>query len=103
MDFRIQFTFSQKFHEALVFFDYKIESCCLFVFFEEGDDLTKEFGDDISIETDMEKVLPMEHPYPEIEELRVAVFEAIKKTPEFEKIRLLYPNSERDCDPKNKA
>ena len=103
MDFCIQFTFSQKSHDALVFFDYKIESCCLFVFFEEGDELTKKFGDDISIETDLEKMLPMEHSYPEMEELRVAVFEAIKKTPEFKKIKVLYPNSKRDCDPNNKA
>ena len=102
LNFRIQFTFSKKVHEALVVVDYKIEPCYLFIYFNDGDDLVKEFGPDISIETDLEKVLPMDHSYPDIDELRLAIFEAVKKSPEFEKIKLLYPNSKGDCDPKNK-
>jgi hypothetical protein len=45
--------------------------------------LIKEFGDEITIKTDCKQRLPKKDDYPELIELRQAIFDAAKTTPAF--------------------
>ncbi|HVE60745.1 MAG TPA: hypothetical protein VNA26_02935, partial [Chitinophagaceae bacterium] len=46
-------------------------------------EIIKEFGDEISIKTDCEKLLPKKDDYPQLVRLRQSIFDAIKIIPEF--------------------
>lgn len=47
-------------------------------------ELAKEFGEDIGIETDCEKVLPGKYDFPKLEALKKAIFEEVKLSSTFQ-------------------
>jgi hypothetical protein len=49
----------------------------------QEDDLIIEFGEEVSIKNDLENLLPKKDDYPELVELRQAIFNAIKRKPAF--------------------
>ena len=89
MDFKVQFLFRGTYYSAISYLSFDEDPCFIFVSLE-GDELIKEFGEEISIKTDCEKVLPKKDSYPELEELRHAIFEAVKQTPLFELAKTKY-------------
>ena len=92
MDVHLQFTFRNKKRKASAIIDYKEDPCIIFVFLTD-EDLIKEFGDEVSIRTDCENILPAEYSYPELDELKTAIFDATKLTIEFARAKAEYPKS----------
>ena len=92
MDVHLQFVFRNKEREASVIIDYKEDPCIIFVFLKD-EDLLKEFGDEVAIRTDCENILPVEFSFPELDELKKAIFNATKLTIEFSRAKAEYPTS----------
>jgi hypothetical protein len=67
---------------AMVFFSFEETPFFIFVMFKNKD-LILEFGDEITIKTDCERVLPKKDDDPALHELRLAVFNAARHTEAF--------------------
>ena len=63
--------------------------CFIFVTLDDRE-LVKEFGEEITIKTDCRTVLPRKDDYPELNELRHSIFNAVKNTRAFELVRVQY-------------
>ena len=57
MDFKIHFLFRGASYSAIPYISFDEDPCFIFVTLE-GEELIKEFGEEINIKTDCEKVLP---------------------------------------------
>ena len=82
MDLSIQFIFRKKLFSCTVLIDKSEYPCYIFVLFEDND-LIKEFGDEITIKTDCDRLLAKKDDYPELVELRQSIFNVVKIIPEF--------------------
>jgi len=94
MDFLVQFTFQNKISKAAFFIDYKEEPCFIFVLLQD-EELIKEFGDELTLKTDCEQVLELGPSNNKLDNLRLAIFEAVKTTKKFAEIKSLYPTGKK--------
>lgn len=89
MGSKYTFRFRNKDHIAETYFSYEEEPCYIFAtLFDES--LKREFGEDISLATDCNQLLPGNYDYYELRLLKEALFEAIKDGEEFREIRKRY-------------
>ena len=90
MELNLQFTFRNKDHSCNIYIDSTAHPCYIFVILTDKE-LIKEFGDEITIKTDCEKLLPKKDDYAQLVELRESIFSAVKTIPEFvvEKKRMI--------------
>lgn len=89
MDLQLTYTFRNQTYSAQVYFSFEKDPCYLFVILLD-EELIREFTEDVSIKTDCEVVLPTNDAYPELQELRYAIFSAVIQTPEFQRQKQLY-------------
>ena len=74
---------------AETYFSYEEEPCYIFVtLFDVA--LIQEFGEDITIATDCHRLIPRKDDYPELKQLREAVFEVVKNGEEFRNVKRSY-------------
>jgi hypothetical protein len=77
MEITVPFLFRDKLFTARLFIDISEQPCYLFIFLSDPA-LIEEFGDEISIKTDGELILPMKLNYPALAKLRKALFASIR-------------------------
>ncbi len=82
MDHRISFHFQGKEYTAVVHLSIEQDGCYIFTFLNDTD-LISEFGKDIDIHTDDEKVLPDRIFNDCITSLKIGILDAVKKMPQF--------------------
>ena len=92
MGSKYTFRFRNKDYIADTYFSYEDEPCYIFVTLSDVS-LAREFGEDITIATDCHDLISRNDDYPELKELRQAVFNAVKDGDEFRKIRKIYLSS----------
>jgi len=79
MDAPIKFLFRKKWYKGEMFVEDSEFPCFVFVIVRDRE-LVEEFGDEISLKTDFESLLPKKDDYPKIKELREAIFSMAKDT-----------------------
>ncbi len=89
MELEVQFTFRKESYLCTAFVDVSEYPCYIFVLLRQRN-LIQEFGDEISIKNDFEILLPKKDDYPELMELRQAIFNAIRAKPAFMFVRDSY-------------
>lgn len=89
MGSKYTFRFRNKDYTAETYFSYDEEPCYIFVTLSDAS-LIWEFGEDITIATDCHDLISRNDDYPELKELRKAVFEAVKNGDEFRKVKRIY-------------
>ena len=89
MDLKIPFEYRNTVYEACIYFSFDEEPCYLFTTLTDKQ-LIKEFGEEITIKTDCNILLPKKDDYPELLALRQAIFDAVKKTRAFEIVKTQY-------------
>ncbi len=94
METHLQFSFRNKVRKAFLFIDNREEPCFIFLILEDKE-LIKEFGEDLSIKTDFENILPSDNISVEIEKLREAIFHELRHTIEFAKAKEEYPKGQK--------
>ena len=94
MDFKVQFLFRGASYHAIPYISFEEDPCFIFITLE-GKEVIEEFGEEISIKTDCETVLPKKDSYPELEELRNAIFDAVKQTKLFQIEKAKYYSNRR--------
>ena len=82
MDALIDFVFRKKHYQAEMYVEDSEFPCLVFVFLH-NEELQNEFGEEITVKTDFEKLLPKMDDYPNLIELRKTVFAMIKNTERF--------------------
>ncbi len=82
MELNVQFKFRNKRYSCSAFIDTSADPCFVFIILEDKA-LIKEFGEEVTLKTDCEKLLPKADDFAELVELRQAIFVAVKKLPEF--------------------
>lgn len=82
MDTSVTFVFRNRTYSANIYFDLSNSPYCMFVDLTDKE-LIEEFGDDISIESDGNDLLPSIDDYPKLVTLKNAIFEAVKHDPAF--------------------
>lgn len=82
MDCFFRYTYRGSIRSARAFFSFEEEPCFIFLWLYDSD-LVDEFGDEISIKTDLESVLPRRNDYKKLVELELAIFAALKEEPAF--------------------
>ena len=82
MGSNVQFIFRNKVRSCIVYIDGSADPCYIFVILFDKE-LINEFGDEVTIKTDCEKRLPKRDDYPQLIELRQAIFDAVKNIPGF--------------------
>ena len=86
----LQFKFRNRQSKAVVIIDFAEAPCYLFVDIKD-EVLRKEFGANISIATDFEKILTKPNrSLTQYDKLKVAIFEAMKSTREFARVKELH-------------
>jgi hypothetical protein len=86
MDVMVNFTYKGSVYQTEIYFSFEELPCYLFCFLRDPD-LIREFGEDLSIKTDCEQILPMKVDYRDLSELKRCIFGAVCKTPEFMAMR----------------
>ena len=94
MKIPLQFRFRNKERKASAFIDNQEEPCFVFLILEDKE-IIKEFGEDISIKTDFENILPSDNASVELEKLREAIFHELRRTVEFAKAKEEYPKGQQ--------
>ena len=89
MELEVQFTFRKESYLCSAFVDVSEYPCYIFVLLRQRN-LINEFGDEVSIKNDFEVLLPKKDDYPDLVELRQAIFDAIKAKPAFMFVRETY-------------
>ena len=89
MGSKYTFRFRNKDYIAETYFSYEEEPCYIFATLFD-DSLKKEFGEDISLPTDCNQLLPGNDDYHELRQLKKALFDAIKDGEEFREVRKNY-------------
>ena len=82
MELVVQFIFRGKLYFCRAFIDSSEYPCLLFVFLKEKE-LILRFGEEVTLKTDFETLLPKKDDYPALVELRRAIFDAVKYTSAF--------------------
>lgn len=82
MDLTIQFPFRNKLYSCIVYMDIADDPCYVFIMLSDKE-LVKEFGEDVTLKTDCVRLLDKTDDYPELVNLRQAIFDVVKTTPEF--------------------
>jgi len=82
MDAKIEFLFREKLYKAQMFVDGSELPCLVFVILYDKD-LVEEFGDEIVLKTDCEKILPRRDDVGALVELTEAIFAIARNTPAF--------------------
>ena len=93
MEIHLQFSFRNKEKKASVFIDNREDPCFVFIILEDKE-LIKEFGEDITIKTDFENILPSDYISIELEKLKEAIFHELKHTIEFATAKEEYPKGQ---------
>ena len=95
MDAKIDFLFRKKLYEGKIFVDGSELPCLVFVILYDQE-LEEEFGDEITLKTDFEKLLLGKNDYKALAELKEAIFSIARNTAPFvavkEKWASLTPN-----------
>jgi hypothetical protein len=86
MEETVQFLYKGKLYQCEAYIDYTEFPCFVFIILSDKG-LVKDFGDEITIKTDLENLLPRKDDYPELVELRKAIFNAVKYTRRFLQIK----------------
>ena len=93
MDNVLQFLFRGRLYSCDFFIDAMEDPIFIFCILKDND-LLVEFSDDVTIKTDGSVVLPTKNSYPELIELRQAIFSAVKNTAAFQiKIKSVVRNT----------
>lgn len=82
MESNLVFTFRNRQNTCNVCIDNSEYPCFIFVTLDEKS-LIEEFGEELTIKTDCEKLLVRNDDYTELVELRQAILDAVKLMPEF--------------------
>ncbi len=82
MDCFVYYTYRGKGCAARAFFSFEQEPFYIFLWLYDSE-LINEFGDEISIKTNLETVLPRKNDYKELVELEEAIFAVLKNEPTF--------------------
>lgn len=82
LNFPLHFEFRSKTYSSIAFVEQSEEPVLVF-FILKGAELINEFGDEITIKTDMENTLPKKHDTDHTLELRQALWIALKQSPRF--------------------
>ncbi len=94
MEIHLQFSFRDKERKASVYIDYKEQPCLIFVILKDKE-LIKEFGEEVTIKTDCENILPSDYSFGDLENLKEVIFHEVKHTIEFATIKAEYPKSQK--------
>ncbi|GAC1424964.1 MAG: hypothetical protein NVS1B13_13800 [Flavisolibacter sp.] len=89
MELEVQFIFRRESCLCRAFVDVSEYPCYIFVLLRQPK-LINEFGEEVSIKNDFEILLPKKDDYPDLVELRQAIFDAIKAKPAFMFVRENY-------------
>jgi len=81
MDSETQFSFRNTHYFCKTYVDSSAHPCYVFVILLDNG-LIHEFGEELTIKTDCEKLLPRTDDHPRLVALRQAIFDSLKKTPE---------------------
>jgi hypothetical protein len=82
MDAKIEFLFREKLYEGQIFVEGSELPCLVFVIlYDKG--LVEEFGDEITLRTDFDNLLPRRSDYQSLNELREAIFSIARNTAPF--------------------
>ena len=82
----IQFLFRTKFYQCDAFIDDSEQPCLVFVILRDKA-LIAEFGDEVSLKTDLVNLLPRKDDTPHLLDLRRAIFAAVKNTADFQQAK----------------
>lgn len=82
MDCFFRYIFRGELCSARAFFSFEEEPYFVFLWLYDSD-IVNEFGDEVSIKTDLKKVLPRKNDYKSLIDLELAIFEALKEQPAF--------------------
>lgn len=82
MDFELSFFFRNIARSCLAYLDASEEPCYVFVQLTDPA-LIEEFGDEVTIKTDLVQRLPRKDDYEELVALRQAIFNSLKEDPRF--------------------
>jgi len=82
MDAIIDFVFRKKHYQAEMFVEDSEFPCLVFVILH-NEELKNEFGEEITVKTDYEALLPKKDDNPALVELRKTIFTIIKNTEKF--------------------
>ena len=96
MDTLVQFCFRGQHYRAEAFFSFEKEPCYIFLLLRD-EELIREFGDDITIKTDCEGVLPKKDGYPSLDQLRQTLFDSVKTTRAFLCAKARFSKQELSC------
>lgn len=83
MDLKLNFIFRDTCFSCNAFIDNTDYPCYLFVELTDKD-LAREFGEEITIKTDFDKLLPEKDDYPGVMRLQDAILDSVKKIPGYE-------------------
>ncbi len=86
MDVELRFHFRNKEYLCNAFIDASEYPCYVFTILRDNE-LIKEFGDETTIKTDCERLLPKKDDHVALVALREAILYALKTTPEFIAVR----------------
>ena len=86
METQMHFEFKNELFNCAFYIDSSEIPCYVFIELQDLQ-LIEIFGEEITIKTDFEKVLPKQDDYRELVELRQALFDALQKAPDFLTVR----------------
>ncbi len=92
MDLKLKCSFRNRIFSCNAYIDSTDYPCYVFVELVDKE-LVSEFGEEVTIKTDFDKLLSRKDDYPKLVLLLVAILDSIKKTPEYEKAK-------RQCEQK---
>lgn len=87
MDAIIEFLFRGKLYKGEIFVEDTEFPCFVFVILRD-EELVEEFGDEITLKTDLETLLPKKDDYGDLKELRQAIFSIVKGSAPFQSAKL---------------
>lgn len=82
MDLVVQFVYREKDYSSDAYLSFEEEPYYIFVSLKDAD-LIREFGDEITIKTDGETVLPRRNDFPALHLLYQTIFDALKTSRPF--------------------
>lgn len=78
----LHFQFREKLYSCIAIIDTTDYPCYIFTI-QKDPEIVREFGDEVSIKTDCERLLPKEDDHPQLMDLRLSIFRAITQTADF--------------------
>ena len=89
MDFELHFNFRGKQYSCFSLIKVT-EHPAIIISYPQAEELVNEFGEEITVRTDFEKLLHHDNEHPHLKSLQQIILDSAKSTPEFSRARSLY-------------